>query len=117
MTAEQILSLAPELADFLDEFHDCFSRSEPRNHLANYIRGQLSDLPRKSVEPIADFTNTPRRTLQEFLSWSPWSHVRLRDRAQQVVPRHHADSQAIAVIACSGHPMCPAKTPSAPFPL
>ena len=110
MTAEQILSLAPELADFLDEFHDCFSRSEPRNHLANYIRGQLSDLPRKSVEPIADFTNTPRRTLQEFLSWSPWSHVRLRDRVQQVVARDHADSQAIGIIDDSGHPKCGDKT-------
>jgi SRSO17 transposase len=110
MTAEQILSLAPELADFLDEFHDCFSRSEPRNHLANYIRGQLSDLPRKSVEPIADFTNTPRRTLQEFLSWSEWSHVLLRDRVQQLVARDHADSQVIGIIDDSGHPKCGRKT-------
>src|SRR5258708_31469549 len=116
MTAEQILSLAPELADFLDEFHDCFSRSEPRNHLANYIRGQLSDLPRKSVEPIADFTNTPRRTLQEFLSCSPCSHVRLRDRVQQVVARHHADSQAIGIINDSGHPNISANTAADPFP-
>jgi SRSO17 transposase len=110
MTAEQILSLGPELADFLDEFYDCFARSEPRNHLANYIRGQLSDLPRKSVEPIADFTNTPRRTLQEFLSWSEWDHLALRDCVQQVVARDHVDAQAIGIIDDSGHPKSGTKT-------
>jgi hypothetical protein len=67
MTKDQILSLGPELAIFLREFHDCFGRSEPRTHLADYVRGQLSDLPRKSVEPIADFVGKPPRTLQEFL--------------------------------------------------
>src|SRR4051794_16265874 len=35
MTPEQILSLGAQLADFLDEFADCFSRSEPRGHLAS----------------------------------------------------------------------------------
>lgn len=106
MTIEQILSLRPQLADFLDEFRACFARSEPRGHLANYIRGQLSDLPRKSVEPIAEFSGTPRRTLQEFLDWSPWNHVALRDRVQQIVARDHADLQAIGIIDDSGHPKC-----------
>jgi SRSO17 transposase len=110
MTSEQILSLGPQLADFLGEFDDCFGRSEPRRHLANYVRGQLSDLPRKSVQPIADFTDTPRRTLQEFLSWSEWEHVCMRDRAQLIVARDHADPQAIGIIDDSGHPKSGSKT-------
>jgi len=110
MTTAQILSLALPLAAFLDEFADCFQRSEPRGHLANYIRGQLSNLPRKSVEPIADFTDTPRRTLQEFLSWSEWEHVCMRDRVQQIVARDHADPQAIGIIDDSGHPKSGTKT-------
>ena len=44
MTPQQILSLGSQLADFLDEFDDCFARSEPRGHLASYVRGQLADL-------------------------------------------------------------------------
>ena len=88
MTPVQIRSLGPKLADFLDEFADCFGRSEPRGHLASYVRGQLSDLPRKSVQPIADFTGTPRRTLQEFLSWSEWEHSLVRDRAQLIVAQN-----------------------------
>lgn len=104
MTGAQILSLGPQLADFLGEFDDCFVRSEPRGHLASYVKGQLSDLPRKSVQPIADFNGTPRRTLQEFLDWSPWEPGLLRDRVQELVVRDHADPQAIGIIDDSGHP-------------
>lgn len=110
MTPAQILSLGPQLADFLGEFADCFSRSEPRGHLASYVKGQLSDLPRKSVEPIADFNGTPRRTLQEFLDWSPWDRGDVRDRVQQLVVRDHADPQAIGIIDDSGHPKSGNKT-------
>ena len=110
MTLDQILSLGPQLADFLGEFDDCFSRSEPRGHLASYVKGQLSDLPRKSVQPIADFNGTPRRTLQEFLDWSPWEPSLMRDRLQQIVVRDHADSQAIGIIDDSGHPKSGNKT-------
>ncbi len=39
MTTDQILSLGPQLAAFLVEFDDCFARSEPRGHLANYGSG------------------------------------------------------------------------------
>ncbi len=110
MTTDQILSLGPQLADFLGEFDDCFARSEPRGHLASYVKGQLSDLPRKSVQPIADFTDTPRRTLQEFLDWSPWDRGLVRDRVQQLVVRDHADPQAIGIIDDSGHPKSGNKT-------
>ena len=110
MTPDQIRSLGPKLADFLDEFADCFGRSEPRGHLASYVRGQLSDLPRKSVQPIADFTGTPRRTLQEFLSWSEWEHLLVRDRVQLIVARDHGDPHAIGVLDDSGHPKSGDKT-------
>src|SRR5205807_6520642 len=110
ITPHHILSLGPLLADFLDQFADCFSRSEPRGHLANYIRGQLSDLPRKSVQPIADLTGTPRRTLQEFLSWSEWEHSPMRARVQEIVARDHADPHAIGIIDDSGHPKSGTKT-------
>ena len=110
MTPAQILSLGPQLADFLGEFDDCFTRSEPRGHLASYVKGQLSDLKRKSVQPIADFNGTPRRTLQEFLDWSPWDRGDVRDRVQYLVVRDHADPQAIGIIDDSGHPKSGKKT-------
>ena len=54
MDADQIRSLEPELRKYLGRFDDCFKRSDTRGHLPIYVEGQLSDLPRKSCEPIAD---------------------------------------------------------------
>jgi SRSO17 transposase len=111
MTSEQILSLEPALADFLNEFDDCFGRSEPREHLGRYVRGQLSNLQRKSVEPIAKLNNIAPRTLQEFLNSDVWDHARARKRVQQIIARNHEDPKAIGIIDDSGHPKSGKKTP------
>lgn len=49
----EINNLGRKLSQFLGEFDDCFRRSPSRKHLRTYVKGQLSDLARKSVEPIA----------------------------------------------------------------
>ena len=104
MTTDQILSLGTELAGFLGEFTDCFGRSEPRGKLQTYVLGQLGQLPRKSIEPIALAANMKPRTLQEFLASDAWDEDRMTALLQQLVARDHADPQAIAVIDESGHP-------------
>lgn len=104
MTIQQIRALGPKLSGYLDEFTDCFITSDPRHHLRHYVQGQLSNLPRKSVEPIAHLTDVPPRTLQEFLSLSEWDHDRLRDTVQRLVARDHGEDQAIGIIDESGHP-------------
>jgi SRSO17 transposase len=43
----------------------------------------LSDLPRKTIEPIALEAGTAVRTLQEFLVTARWDQERARDRLQQ----------------------------------
>jgi SRSO17 transposase len=111
MTVDEILSLGPALADFLSEFADCFGRSEPRGHLQHYVRGQLSGLQRKSVEPIALLNNIAPRTLQEFLNSDVWDHPRARNRVQQIVARDHEDPKAIGIVDDSGHPKSGRKTP------
>jgi SRSO17 transposase len=104
MTVQQIRALGSRLGGYLDEFADCFITFDTRQHLKRYIQGQLSNLPRKSVEPIAHLMDVPPRTLQEFLSLSEWDHDRLRDTVQRLVMRDHAEAQAIGVIDESGHP-------------
>ena len=104
MTADELLSLGPELAVYLDEFRDGFGRSEPRGKLATYVRGQLGELPRKSVEPIALAAGMRPRTLQEFLASDEWDEERLQAHADRLVARDHADDQLIGIIDESGHP-------------
>lgn len=104
MEAKVIAGIGRRLKRFLSLFGDCFGRSEPREHLEEYVHGQVSNLHRKSVEPIALETGTPPRTLQGFLEFAKWDEVRMRDRLQQIVARDHADPQAIGTIDESAHP-------------
>ena len=41
------------LDEYLANFSNCYTRSEQENHGDRYVKGFLSDLERKSVEPIA----------------------------------------------------------------
>jgi SRSO17 transposase len=98
MDAEQIRGLRPMLTRFLKCFDDCFDRKDTRAHLSIYVEGQLSSLPRKSVEPIALAAHMPVRTLQEFLSQHRWEEDRARDRSQQLVAQEHAHPHAVGII-------------------
>ncbi len=53
MDVEQIRTEGRSLPRFLDEFSDCFGRCDTRAYLKVYVKGQLSDLQRKSAEPMA----------------------------------------------------------------
>jgi len=97
MDVPQLRKLKPKLSKFLERFDDCFPRKDTRAHLPVYVSGQLSDIPEKSVEPIAINAGVPVRTLQEFLSQHAWDHDKARDRLQQVVRDEHSGPNAIAV--------------------
>jgi len=104
MTGEQIRGLGPELSKFLGEFGDSFGRVEQRRKLEIYVGGQLSELPRKSIEPIALEAGIAPRNLQEFLASDDWKEDRLREHVGRLVLRDHSDPEAIGVIDESGHP-------------
>ena len=111
MDAAQIRRLGPMLDRFLAHFDDCFSRRPTRQHLAAYVRGLLSDLPRKSAEPIALDQGVPVRTLQEFLGAHRWDHGRLRDRLQQLVADDHASEHSVGTFDDVGCPKKGDRTP------
>lgn len=98
MDAEQIRQMKPELTRFLNRFADCFKRKDTRAHMPTYVQGQLSNLPRKSVEPIALAAGVPVRTLQEFLSQHCWNEDAVRDRLQQMIAKDHGGRRTIGII-------------------
>jgi SRSO17 transposase len=98
MNEEQIRRLKPMLFAYLKRFEDCFARKDTRAHLSVFVEGQLSDLSRKSVEPIALAADVPVRTLQEFLSQHRWQEDRARDRLQQIVAAEHASPHSVGII-------------------
>jgi SRSO17 transposase len=110
MDAQQIRKLRPMLSKFLAKFDDCFSRIEPADNLSVYVSGQLSDLLRKSIEPMAKRAGVPPRTLQQFLSRSEWDDPRMADRLMQIVADEHSHPRSIGIADETGHPKKGAET-------
>jgi SRSO17 transposase len=98
MDAETILRIKPALTEYLHEFDSCMGRATNRGHLATYVSGQLSDLDRKSIEPMADAAGVPPRTLQEFLGLLKWDESAARDRLQQRAARRHGHPHSVGII-------------------
>jgi SRSO17 transposase len=89
MTAEQVAALGPAFADYLRCFRPCFVTKNTFGHLGTYCRGLLSDLSRKSVEPIALAAGCAVRTLQEFLTHHAWDHDALLAGLQRRIVAEH----------------------------
>lgn len=102
MTLEQISALGRKLSLFLGLFADCFGRGDARRLLQVYVKGQLSNLQRKTAEAIALQFKTAPRTLQRFLESIKWDEEKLRDRCQQIVVQEHAHPAAIGCVDESG---------------
>jgi hypothetical protein len=52
LAPRDVKAMAEELVTYHEQFHDLFQRREQRQWSAFYLRGQLSDLERKTVEPM-----------------------------------------------------------------
>lgn len=98
MDADTILRIRPALTEYLHQFDAYLGRVTNRSHLSRYVSGQLSDLDRKSIEPIADATGVPPRTLQEFLSMLVWDECAVRDEVQRQVARRHSHPDSVGII-------------------
>ena len=92
-----------ELQEFQSVFHDCFARSEARAHCLDYMVGQYSPLPRKSIEPMARAVEGSRvRSLQRFLAFCrDLSHVGL---AVEAIANHDpADPEFFRLVPPKSH--------------
>src|ERR1700730_12234507 len=87
MTEQQLEALGPALDDFLQPYLFCCGYTQSFAHLHTYCKGLLSDLQRKTVEPIARASGCAVRTLQEFLRDHLWECPAVRQQLQ----RHVAD--------------------------
>jgi SRSO17 transposase len=103
---ETLKGLRKELDLYLDRFADCIKTAPSRDLASIYVRGQLSNLERKTLAAIALDAGIPPRTLQELLEIHRWSEAKVRDRVQTIIRDDHADPDALGVIDETG---CPKK--------
>jgi SRSO17 transposase len=68
-----LASLVKRLNEFLRPYLPLFGRPERQVQARRAVQGLLSDLERKSAEPIAELHGQPRRAMQHFIGAGPWS--------------------------------------------
>lgn len=75
--AEKVPKLGDMLNNFLDPFRKCYVRSDQREDGEVFVKGLLSNLKRKSIEPIALRYEKHPRVMQEFMRDARFDHPRM----------------------------------------
>jgi SRSO17 transposase len=101
-------AMAEELVIYHAQFHDLFQRREQREWSAFYLRGQLAELERKTVEPMVLALKGPDlaavRAGQQFLGEGAWADGPILARHQQLVAESLGEPDGVVVFDGSGFP-------------
>ncbi len=89
LTPQDVAGLVDELRAYHALYAPLFQRQEQRDWAEQYLRGLLSALPRKSVEPmvlaVVGADRNAVRGMQQFLSAGPWDDAAILRRHWQEV--------------------------------
>jgi SRSO17 transposase len=100
--------IAEELVTYHALFHDLFQRREQREWSAFYLRGQLADLERKTVEPMVLALHGPDlaavRAGQQFLGEGAWADAPILVRHQRLVAESLGEPDGVVIFDGSGFP-------------
>jgi SRSO17 transposase len=78
MTPQEIAEVRPRLADFAVEMLGGLSRKDQRAAGELYVRGLLTDGPRRSMQPMAVRLGIDHQRLQQFITSSTWDYAAVR---------------------------------------
>jgi len=106
--ARDIATSADELMSFQEQFEDLFVRQEQRDWFRFFLCGQLSNLARKTVEPmVLALLGTEAsviRTAQHFLGKAAWATEPFIERIQRVVADWLGELDGVVIVDGSGFP-------------
>ncbi len=92
------------ITQFLKRYLPLFYREEQRGHAGAFVRGLLSGLQRKSVEPIAAQAGVPRKDLQFFVGCGGWDDEKVMAELRRHVHEELAEDDGLIVIDPSSFP-------------
>lgn len=102
LTPEDIHKMVDAMEESYDIYRPAFERCDQAAHGWVYLKGLLSDLPRKVTERIALRYGKNVRSLQHFIGQSPWSNERLLKIHQGLVVETLGEADAVLLIDESG---------------
>lgn len=101
-------AMTEELVNYHAQFHELFRRGEQRQWSELYLRGQLSDLERKSIEPMVLALKGPDgaavRAVQQFVSEGAWEDEPILGRHQRLVTQSLGEGDGSVIVDGSGFP-------------
>ncbi len=88
-----------KLAELMGRLGAYFTRVEPVRQAGKYVRGLMSDLPRKNCWTLAEYAGdrTPDR-MQRLLERASWNTLEAMDTVRDFVVEHLADPQGLTVL-------------------
>ena len=101
-TEEDIHQMVDELERYYQDFEAAFERSDQATHGWVYLKGLLSDLPRKVTERIALRFGENVRSLQHFIGQSPWRREELLKVHQGLVVGSLGEEDGVMLVDESG---------------
>ncbi len=104
VSSDDVRDCRSHLAGFLKRYLPAFRRQEQRDHAAAFLRGLLSGLQRKSVEPIARQAGIPRKNLQMFVGQGAWDDEAIGSEMRRHVADELGEPDGVIVLDPSGFP-------------
>jgi SRSO17 transposase len=108
LTVRDITFSADELLAFQARFQDLFTRQEQRDWFRFFLCGQLSNMERKTVEPMVltllGADENKIRAAQYFLGQASWDTAPFVDRVQTLVADWLGEPDGVVILDGSGFP-------------
>jgi len=108
LAVRDIATSADELVAFQTHFQSLFRRREQRAWFLFYLCGQLSNLERKTIEPMVlsllGVNASAIRTVQHFIGRARWETAPVLEQAQRLVADWLGEPEGVVIVDGSGFP-------------
>jgi SRSO17 transposase len=108
LAARDVENLAAELAAYHAEYAGLYKRREQRQWAKFYLSGQLSDLERKTVEPMVLASKgadaNAIRAVQQFLGEGTWSDEAILAQREKLLAADIGEDDGVLIFDGSGFP-------------
>jgi SRSO17 transposase len=104
VSPELLRDLLPRLNQFVQPFVKNLLSPEQIRHAAEYLRGLVSQLERKTGEGIAYLHDQPRQGIQKFIGHVPWNHQPMLTTLARQVGQELGQADGVIVFDPSAFP-------------
>ena len=104
VSEDDVASCEGRLAAFLERYLPLFYRKEQRVNAGVVIRGLLSDLERKTCEPVAYREGRERKPIQFFVGRGLWDDEKVMGELRRHVAEDLADPEGVIAFDSTGFP-------------